>query len=123
MKRTEEIKLSPVIGEMIALAYQNLRAAQEYSRGIVDDPTVHPRIKNDFLHIASSITGPLQRIDARIPKDTKDHYNEQIKNADHLRLENVKSIYVRLTPDKQEMAEMALQGILNNEITVEQVKN
>lgn len=111
-----QIKLSPAISEMVALCYQGMSAAQEYARQITADPNCQNVIACDFRHIASSLSTPIDRIDKRIPKATRAHFNDQIKNNDHIRLDNVKSLYIRMLPVQQDMIETLMQGILKGEV-------
>jgi hypothetical protein len=112
----QQIKLSPATAECVALCYQSMQAAQEYARSIGIDPGTHENIKGDFKIIADILRTPLARIEKRIPKETRQVFNQQIKYNDSVRLENLKALYIRLTPERQVMAEIMMEGILSGEI-------
>lgn len=103
---------------MVALCYQSMQSAQVYARAIIDDD-VPGLIKTDFLHISAAMTAPLERIDKRIPNCNKEQFNSQLKQQDPIRLENIKSMYVRLLPEKQVMAEILMEGLLKGEVEID----
>jgi hypothetical protein len=113
------IKLSSAIAECVALCYQSMQAAKEYARSITSDPLTPESIKVDFTHVSVYLDSPIERIDKRIPPETREQWITEIKNNDHLRLENIKNIYIRLDPDRQDMAEIMMEGILKGELTFE----
>jgi hypothetical protein len=112
----EQIKLTPMTAEYVALCYQSIKAARDYASSIGTDPQTHDFIKGDFKVIADILRTPLARIEKRIPKQTREVFNKQIKETDSIRLENIRAIYVRLLPEKQVMAEIMMEGILSGEI-------
>lgn len=114
----ENILISPITSEMIALCYNGINASIEYARGIADDPQVHASIRNDFMHVTASLKGPVDRIDRRIPKETWQLFKEQLKENDSLRLENIKRIFSRMLPAQQEMLELAAEGIYKKELEI-----
>lgn len=112
----QQIKLSPATAECVALCYQSMQAAQEYARSISSDPGTHGNIKNDFVHVAAGLNAPIERIDKRIPRSTWNDFKTQVKGTDPIRLDNIKAMFIRLTPERQVMAEIMMEGILSGEI-------
>ena len=114
----QEIKLKPIVAEFVALCYQGIQSGKEYAEAVTTTD-VDELIKKDFKMICESLSIPLKRIEKRIPKATREIFNNQVKNNDSIRLDNIRSIYIRLTPAKQEMAELLMEGILKGEVEID----
>ncbi len=114
-----QIKLKPFHAETIALIYQDVKSAQKLALELSTEGNLEPIIRADFRIIAEDLKKPLTRIEKRIPKENKEIFNTQIKETDALRLDNIRALFVRMTPDKQEMAEMLMQGVLKGEVELD----
>ena len=111
----ENVPLKPIIAEFVALCYQGIQSAKEYAESVAT-ANIDPLLKSDFKMISDTLAIPLKRIEKRIPKETRSIFNAQIKNNDSIRLDNIKALYIRLTPERQVMAEIMMEGILSGEI-------
>lgn len=112
----KQFKLSPAIAEMVALCYQAMSSAREYARGIASDPMAPGQVRNDFHHVASSLTIPIERIENRIPASIWETFKIQVKDNDSIRLDNIKALYVRMLPAQQEMVELFMEGLLRGDL-------
>jgi hypothetical protein len=118
---TQEIKIPPMIAQMVALCYNNLEAAREYARSIASDPDCPRRVQVDFLDVAASLASPIGRIEKRIPKSKWQDFSLQIREADALILDNIKAHFSRMTPKERELLELCAEGIRKGEIQIESV--
>jgi hypothetical protein len=112
----QHIKLGPIVSELMSLSYSSMKASQEYARAISLEPTAHKLVQNEFRNLAGNIAACLDRIERRIPQHNWDAFKQQLADNDHLRLENIKSYYQRLTPDKQALIEETVIGLAKGEI-------
>jgi len=110
------IKLTPATAQIIALCYQSMSAAQQYARSIANDPDTGMVIRNYFLRIGAAMTEPIQLIENRIPKSNWELFQAQIKASDPVGMDEMKSMFVRMTPEQQEWVERLMSGILKGEL-------
>lgn len=116
------IHIPPMLAQSIALCYQNIQSAKEYAQSIYTDRDCPRAVSVDFVDVSASLASPLARIDKRIPKATWSDFSQQVKENDSLRLENIKTLYVRMTPEKQQMLELMAEGILKDQVTIESLQ-
>ena len=114
-----DIELKPIHSEIIALCYSNIISGRGYARHLSTDKDLPKIIQQDFLSVAVSLYSPINRIESRIPACNKERFKEQLTDADSLRLDNMKRMYTHMTPDKQDLAEMAMQAILDDKLIFE----
>lgn len=115
-------KLTPLVAETIALCYQSLQAAQTYARDLSRDRNAPNGVQVTFAHVAASLTPAIQRVEKGIPENRRNLFDEQIKGADTLQLDNIKALFVRMDKDQKEMLELAAEAILKSELIVEPEK-
>lgn len=118
MKQATTIPVPEAIAECLFLCYISMRNAQEYARAIYQDKEAHPLLQKEFLRVSAGLTTVMAILDNRVPSEIRQAFNNQLKNADHLRLDNIKSLYARMTPDQQDLLELMAEGILRKEIEV-----
>jgi len=113
-------KVNVILGsgtaDMIALCYTNIQSAITLARFLCADRDTPRSVQQDFLHVAAELKNTTARIDKRIPKEGWESFRDQLVENDAMRLDAIKSIYVRMTPDQQNMLEMAAGAILRKEI-------
>ena len=114
-----KVPIPPFSAEIIGLCHQALSAAREYARSLAVDPELHRAVQLTFNHVAADCTTIINRLDARIPKDSREAYLEQVVQADPLALDNIKQLYIRMLPDQRLMFERVAEAILKKEFILE----
>ena len=118
MKPAATIPIPQAIAECLFLCYISMRNGQEYARAIYQDKEAHPVLIKEFLRVSAGLTNVMAILDNRVPKEIRQDFNEQLKNTDHLRLDNIKSLYARMTPKEQDLLELAAESIIRKEFEV-----
>jgi Spy/CpxP family protein refolding chaperone len=114
------IKLPAAAASNIYLGVQSLQAAEQYFTSAAFEAK-NSFVNDEMLHARTNIKIILTRIEKRIPKTHKDSYKEQIVNNDPLRIENMKLLYTRLTPEQQDIIEEIMNALTKGEeIKIEQ---
>jgi hypothetical protein len=113
------IKIPPLQAQMIGLCRASLAAAREYARGLMCDPDVPKQLTTPMNNLAAECSIIISRIDSRIPKEIWEQYNDQVVKSDSLTLENIKSLYIKMLPEQQEMLEKVATAILKKEFVIE----
>ena len=114
-----DIYLPPAVSEVIALCYSSMIAALYYARDLASDKEIQKVIQQDFLSVAVSLRTPIARIESRIPACNKAQFKEQLTDADSMRQDNIKRMYTHMTPVEQDLAERAMQAILDKTLIFE----
>jgi hypothetical protein len=117
----EKIQLSPALAELTALCYTGMDASRKYAREIASDSRTPKHIREDFIHIASSLAIPISRIEKRIPKDNWQLFVDEIASIDPEQFDNIRSLYTRLNKEQKANLELAMEAMLKGELIIEKI--
>lgn len=112
----QQVKIPLSTAVMIANGYQSLMAAIQYFRAGYCDPNCPELVKATLAMLNADTQLILSKLDKRIPSSKRQDFKEQVQDVDPLRMENIKSIYVRLTPEQQALLESVAEGLLKGEV-------
>lgn len=119
---TKQIHIPAAVATTIALCYHSMQCAVEYARSIQSDPDCPQVVKNTFYYLSAELNISMERVERRIPKGVRGDFIEQYKENDVLRLENIKRLYMKLSPENQDALEQMVELLEKGEtIMVEQI--
>ena len=114
------VKIPPVIAETVVLCYNNMQSSLECARSIMGDPQSPNSLKTEMTAIAVSLSNTISRFEKRIPQQSWQQFSLEVKEADPHTLDNIKSLFTRMTPHQREMLELCAEGIKKGEIIFQQ---
>jgi hypothetical protein len=120
---SKQVKLSTALATTIALCYQTINTAVEYAQAVSRDPQCPAGVINVMSNVVAELKLSAGRIERRIPSARRDEFKDHYNETDLLRLENIKSLYARLTKDQQDSLESMIELMAKGETIIIQTEN
>jgi len=111
------IKLSEAHATLIYLMYASNKNALEYADALMSDPAFPGLLKHDCIRpIEIKLQWIKKALDLKVPAARRDLFDQQLKHNDTLRLDEIKRLFTKMTPEQQDLFERVGKAIVSKEL-------